>query len=253
MVLSLVLTLRLERDITKILSRIDEMDAYIRTTQLHPRPAHHPRPTHILTPPEDEVLPETTLEVLPSEKPEREEDSFGSHPVLLVSADAIDSIKQNHFYALHKALNLDFEYPNYFQQDSPLDSPFASQYEGPLPRVSPEKAEMFCLFQWRLINSYLDSYLLKIHTWFPFLDPRSCKEEFISKDLKPERNSKYCMFLMLMALGSMAQKDKIEKGLYRADKYAKPAFAMLPMVMMDRNLRSVHCFILFRYSFPASY
>jgi len=56
-----------------------------------------------------------------------------------------------------------------------------------------------------------------------------------------------------MALGSMAQKDKIEKGLYRADKYAKPAFAMLPMVMMDRTLRSVHCFILFRYSFPASY
>jgi len=56
------------------------------------------------------------------------------------------------------------------------------------------------------------------------------------------------MFLLLMAIGSMAEKDtNTNSGLYRAEKYAKPAFAMLPLVIMDNSLTGVHCFILFSY------
>lgn len=85
--------------------------------------------------------------------------------------------------------------------------------------------------------------------WFPFLDPPSCKQQL--SGLKPQWNSKYCMFLMLMALGSMAENESIENGLFLAEEYASPAFSMMPVVMFDGSLAAVHCFILYRYGkFP---
>jgi hypothetical protein len=55
------------------------------------------------------------------------------------------------------------------------------------------------------------------------------------------------MFLMIMALGAIAQKDDISNGLYLAEKYAHPAFSMLHVVMLDGSLTAVHCLILYVY------
>ena len=55
------------------------------------------------------------------------------------------------------------------------------------------------------------------------------------------------MVLMVLAIGSMAERRHgFEK--YWAPEYAKPAFSMLPAVMIGSDLTSAHCLLLFAYT-----
>ena len=50
-----------------------------------------------------------------------------------------------------------------------------------------------------------------------------------------------------MALGRLAEKEEICQGKQSAAYWAKPAFSMIPIIMMQDGLTAVHCLILFRY------
>ena len=135
---------RLERDISKILDKLDYIENNL--------PVDFPRPRSpsLLTPPEDDLEEEEdSLFVRPIEKAEAEEDEIGSNPILLVSSmsqaiTAADSLKQNNFYVLHEALGVPFDYPDCFKQETnKLDLPFTRRFEGPLPVVRAAHAERF--------------------------------------------------------------------------------------------------------------
>jgi len=55
------------------------------------------------------------------------------------------------------------------------------------------------------------------------------------------------MFLMLMALGSLAEHEDSAGGIDWVEKYARPAFSMFPEVAVTVNVTAVHCLILFRF------
>ena len=133
---------RLERDISRILDKLDYIE--------HHLPVDFPRPrsASLLTPPEDDSE-EDSLFIRPIERVEAEDDEIGSNPILLVSSmsqavSAADSLKQNNFYILHEALGVPFDYPDYFKQETnKLDLPFSKRFEGPLPAVKTADAERY--------------------------------------------------------------------------------------------------------------
>jgi hypothetical protein len=55
------------------------------------------------------------------------------------------------------------------------------------------------------------------------------------------------MVLMVLALGSMAENDRLDGTKNWAEQYAKPAFEMLPMVVAGNDLTSVQSLLLFAY------
>jgi hypothetical protein len=133
---------RLERDISKILDKLDRIEANLPNS----RPARYGS-ANILTPPESEQLDEEAVFVRPVDRPETEDDEIGTNPILLVSSasqaiTATDSLKQNNFYVLHQALGVPFDYPDLFSKEMEnIDLPFGKHYEGPLPTVSATEAE----------------------------------------------------------------------------------------------------------------
>jgi hypothetical protein len=93
--------------------------------------------------------------------------------------------------------------------------------------------------------SLFHSYFAKVHCWFPFLDPSYCKQEY--SNLEPACTTKYCMFLLIMALGSIAENDDIRTGLDLATIWAQPAFSLLAVVTMEHTLMAIQCQLLFRF------
>jgi hypothetical protein len=84
----------------------------------------------------------------------------------------------------------------------------------------------------------------KVHCWYPFLDPPSCITEYTCP--VPERSAWYCKFLLIMALGSLAEDDRPTRGLNFAEQYAHPAFSMLPTIVSSGGLLAAQCLILIR-------
>ena len=54
------------------------------------------------------------------------------------------------------------------------------------------------------------------------------------------------MFMLIMALGTLADLEQIWNGQEWAEYWAQPAFSMLPKVIKETDLTAVHCLILFR-------
>jgi len=66
--------------------------------------------------------------------------------------------------------------------------------------------------------------------------------------ITPSLTSEYCMFMLLMALGSLAEtQQRWGTKQQWAEKWAQPAFSMIPKITMENDLTAVHCLILFRY------
>lgn len=100
----------------------------------------------------------------------------------------------------------------------------------------------------KLTDRLFDVFFVKVHSWYPFLDPPSCKKRYADYTKKqPEFSSTYCLFLLIMALGTMAE-DENAKGRNWAEKYAQLAFAMLSPVMISNDLVSAQCLVLFAYT-----
>jgi hypothetical protein len=91
----------------------------------------------------------------------------------------------------------------------------------------------------------MDYYFEKVHFWFPFLDPTLVRQKFVT--LTPSSHSEHCMFMMIMALGSLAEREHIWNDQEWADGWAQPAFSLLPEIITQNDLTAVHCLILFRY------
>ena len=105
-----------------------------------------------------------------------------------------------------------------------------------------------CLAISKLIDRLFDVFFAKVHSWYPFLDPPSCKKCYAGYEkMRPEFSSTYCLFLLIMALGTMAE-DENARGRNWAEKYAQPAFAMLSPVMISNDLVSAQCLILLAYT-----
>ena len=97
-----------------------------------------------------------------------------------------------------------------------------------------------------LISSLFHWFFANVHSWFPFLDPPSCIAQYSNP--RPVYGTNYCKFLLMMALGSMAEDDRVSSGLNWAEQFAQPAFSMLPSVASGDDLESVQCLILFWYA-----
>src|ERR1700730_8034220 len=65
----------------------------------------------------------------------------------------------------------------------------------------------------------LNCYFAKVHFWFPFLDSTLCRQAFMT--ISPSFTSKYCMFMLIMALGSLAEQDQIRDGQQWAEYWAQ--------------------------------
>jgi hypothetical protein len=90
----------------------------------------------------------------------------------------------------------------------------------------------------------MDLYFTKVHAWFPILDPTTTRQRFANP--RPSFSTEYCMFLMMLALGSIAQNDTIYNW---APQYAEPALSMLSVVTAQNDITAVQCLILIRYLF----
>lgn len=95
-----------------------------------------------------------------------------------------------------------------------------------------------------LTRRLFDVYFSKVHCWFPFLDPPTIRQRFAIPS--PNFSTDYCMFLMILALGSIAENDIVHNW---AAQFAEPALSMLSIVCAQNDITAVHCLILFRY-FP---
>lgn len=87
-------------------------------------------------------------------------------------------------------------------------------------------------------------FFKKVHCWYPFLDPPSCINEYANPI--PEKSSRYCKFLLIMALGSLAKDDRPTRNLNFAEKYAQPAFSIIPTIIASADLMASQCLILIR-------
>jgi hypothetical protein len=56
------------------------------------------------------------------------------------------------------------------------------------------------------------------------------------------------MFLLIMALGSIAENDDIRAGQSFASMWAQPAFSLLGVVTMEHTITAVQCLLLFRFA-----
>ena len=93
---------------------------------------------------------------------------------------------------------------------------------------------------------FFDSFFCKVHCWYPFLDPPYCMKQY-SASIQPDLGPTYCLFLLIMALGQMAQDDRVSSEQIWAEHYAQPAFSMLPLLVLKSDIISVQCLLLFRY------
>jgi hypothetical protein len=116
--------------------------------------------------------------------------------------------------------------------------------EQRFPQLLNGRLSGITFWSFRSDRRLLDHYFAKVHFWFPFLDPTLYRQRFMT--LNSSFTSEYCMFMLVMALGSLAEQEQISNGIQWAEYWAKPAFSMLPMVMMETDLTAVHCLILFR-------
>lgn len=88
-------------------------------------------------------------------------------------------------------------------------------------------------------------YFSKVHIWFPILDPTTTRYRLTV--LRPDFGStEHCMFLMILALGSIAQNDKVHNW---ASQYASPALSMLSVVCAKNDITAVQCLILIRLTY----
>ena len=277
-----ILISRLERDIDKILARLENIEnicqsgvrQYFRRSQIDPSPPPPDDMDDLVTEEQtpvivSEIMNPTTLKPIfmnldgwarmgDPEGTISPEDKLGNNPILFVSSasdslevkGAAESTKQNAFYILHTAVGLSFDFPKYFKEEisAPLKGfPFPLVYDGEYPIVESATAEMLVPYcKPTMLNPrLLDNYFRKIHPWFPFLDSRYLKKELI--DIQPHMTSKYWMYLLLMALGSMVRNDEVSKGLSWGEEYARPAFSIFSIVALEVSITGVHCLILFAY------
>ena len=89
---------------------------------------------------------------------------------------------------------------------------------------------------------FFDSFFSKVHCWYPFLDPLSCKATYLGPN-PPKEGTEYCKFLLMMILGMLA--DNVEER--DIAPRVEQAFRMLAQVIDSDDLDSVQCLILMRY------
>lgn len=102
-------------------------------------------------------------------------------------------------------------------------------------------------------RSYFRSFFARVHCWYPFLDPAFCIQQYSRVQLFADRNTNYCLFLLMMTLGMMAENDEIKYGQKDCGRFAQFAFEMLSEVSHSDTLEAVQCLILVRYQLPESF
>jgi hypothetical protein len=98
-------------------------------------------------------------------------------------------------------------------------------------------------------NSLFDAFFDKVHSWYPFLDRVYWNQHYVNAfefSKHPTSDSVHCMILMVLALGYLAQDDRLDSDI-EAHEFTEPAFAMLPAVILGNDVTSAQCLILFWY------
>jgi hypothetical protein len=94
-------------------------------------------------------------------------------------------------------------------------------------------------------GSILTSFFNKIHTWYPILSLR-VRENLLSNtgDL-PRISSERCLYLILMAIGSLAQYESLSAALReRPDApLMEEVLLLLPTVLLENSLTALQCLI----------
>jgi hypothetical protein len=173
------------------------------------------------------------------------------HPIIYANGSK-DAVKIGSDLALvttiSNAANVTLRFPDYFHEE--LEQPSAPFTLGSAPNIVIDKEVMLKYSFFTRSKAYVSlftSFFDKIHGWFPLWHRVSWIQRYINTfDGPVVFDSKRCMVLMVLALGSMAQHDQLGTSNRRGSDYAQAAFAMLPAVMTGIDLASVHSLILVR-------
>jgi len=217
---------RLERDITKISQKLDNIEKLLQQGQQGQNAV-----------PVSPLLSEPTQAYVPDEDEDFENNPINYNDVHRGQRGE-ESAPYSYFRTLSCAARIPFELPNWLHREmESQEIPFA------LGIPPPPLNDMHTVH--RLIESFFDN----VHRWFPFLDRDSWTDRYSRAfDHRSRFDTSYCMYLLVLALGSMAHPDGHTDLSHRwATEYAQSAFAMMPAVIISSDLTSVHCLILFRY------
>lgn len=93
-------------------------------------------------------------------------------------------------------------------------------------------------------DSALESFFNRIHIWYPILSFQLREQLFNIKDL-PSAPSERCLYLILVALGSLARHDSLAAALSeRPDTpLMEEVQLLLPIVFLENSLAALQCLI----------
>lgn len=93
-------------------------------------------------------------------------------------------------------------------------------------------------------GSTLTAFFNRIHTWYPILSHRLREKLSNTEDL-PRSSSERCLYLILMAIGSLAQYESLPVALReRPDApLMEEVLLLLPTVLLESSLTALQCLI----------
>jgi hypothetical protein len=95
-----------------------------------------------------------------------------------------------------------------------------------------------------VFDSALDAFFDKIYIWYPILGFK-LREDLLNVQISPTVASERCLYLIVVAIGSLAQYDSLQEALrQRPDAlWMEKALGLLPTVLLESSVKALQCLI----------